>query len=152
MREAGERIRRNALEFYELAMSSFASGENSMAVVCNFALSVELLLKSLDAKLLGSGSPSTGFQDAWTESNLWGHDLLKLFNDMDSTKGQSLATEYETQTGRNLPAELDQCKDYFIKARYAHEPSSGQVYEISMIKNISEGIQSVISAWGGTNA
>jgi len=47
MREAGERIRRNALEFYELAMSSFASGENSMAVVCNFALSVELLLKSL---------------------------------------------------------------------------------------------------------
>lgn len=151
MREPGEIIRRNAVDFYELAMSSYGAGK-PMAVICNLALSVELLLKSLDATLIGSGDPEIGFRDAESKSNIWGHSLSELLDKMDSGKKQRLVQDYKIQTGQDLEALLIKCKDYFVHARYAYESSSGHLYDMSAIKDVSEGIQSVIKAWGGTNA
>ena len=151
-REPSGRIFSNALQFYSLAKPALENSnklqENIMAVICNLALCVELLLKCSDSGVKVSPSQSGGpLGDAEIYSNAWGHDLEKIFNALDPSISRKLEILFKKETTADLKPLLKTCKDYFIHARYAHEPESGHCYEVTSIQNLAEGLIASIKNW-----
>lgn len=142
----------NALQFYSLAKPALEDSnklqENVMAVICNLALCVELLLKCSDSGVKASPvQPGSLIGDAEIYSNTWGHDLEKIFNELDPIVSKKLETLFKKETATDLKPLLKTCKNYFIHARYAHEPNSGHCYEISSIQKLAEGLIASIKDW-----
>lgn len=151
-REPSGRIFSNAIQFYSLAKLALDDNDklqqNTFAVICNLALCVELLLKCSDSGVKVSPSQSGGLIGAAEiYSNGWGHDLEKIFNNLNPNTSKKLEVLFKKETETELRPLLKTCKDYFIHARYAHEPQSGHSYEITSIKNLAEGLISSIKNW-----
>lgn len=151
-KEPSARIFSNALQFYELTKPAYDNPatlqKTLMAVICNFALSIELLLKSCDAGVKKSQhQPGTLLTDAEIYSNSWGHDLEKIFDRFDSEIKSKVEYLYKETTGKDLRPLLSKYKDYFIHARYAHEPKSGHSYDVSGIHDLAEGLIATIRKW-----
>lgn len=151
-KEPSGRIFSNALQFYNLAKPSLDDGDllqkNVMAVVCNLALCVELLLKCTDSGVKKyPPSPDGLISDAEIFSNAWGHDLEKLYNGLDQDIKTKLEKKFHEATGLDLLKNLAECKDYFIHSRYSHEPSSGHPFNISAIQALAEGLKAAIENW-----
>lgn len=155
-KEPSGHIYRNAMEFYNLAAPAFEDNTiliaSPMAIVCNLALCVELLLKCADA---GVNAPphKEGEVLANTEiySNLKGgsHDLVKMFERMDTDIAERLSALYLESIGEDLKASLTKCKDYFVHARYAYELSSAHTYSPSIIKRLADGLNAaLLKGWG----
>ena len=152
IKEPSGRIFSNALQFYNLAKPALDDdailNKTVMAVVCNLALCVELLLKCADAGVKKSLlSPGGLVSDAEIFSNAWGHDLEKVFNALDPDAQSKLENGFNKCTGLNLRQQLAVCKDYFVHARYAHEPKSGHPYNVTAIKDLAEGLKAAIETW-----
>ncbi len=153
-----DRIYRNALEFYYLAKPAFEDNAillaSPNAVVCNLALCVELLLKCSDSRVIvpphKDGDP-LGNADIFT--NLRGHDLAKIFGQMNAGTAAKLCALYQECTGESLKDALTSCKDYFVHARYPYEPDHAHPYTISSIRNLAEGlIEALQKGWGRSQA
>ncbi|MBT0587958.1 hypothetical protein [Alteromonas oceanisediminis] len=110
-----------------------------IAVVCNYALAIELYLKSLDTNVLPKTSE--------IKSNARGHDLEKLFLSLPPSDQTKLADKFYTLEGQELKVLLVTCKDYFVKSRYAHEPQSKIPYQISQIRSLADGIDKSVENW-----
>lgn len=141
------------MQFYEIALPAYEDSallsKTSMSLVCNFALAVELLLKSCDAGVK-KGLQTPGallLTDAEIYSNVWGHDLEKIFDNLDSAIRSKIETLFSQTTGQDLRPLLTKYKDYFIHARYAHEPNSGHSYDISGIKDLAANLIEAIKKW-----
>lgn len=151
-REPSAHIFRNAMQFYEIALpaceDSALLSKTSMSIVCNFALAVELLLKSCDAGVKkGVQTPGAPPLDAEIYSNAWGHDLEKIFDDLDSSIRRKIEILFFQTSGQDLRPLLATYKDYFIHARYAHEPRAGHSYDISGIKDLAANLIEAIKKW-----
>ncbi|MCS0582125.1 hypothetical protein NX784_11030 [Massilia pinisoli] len=155
-KEPSGHIYRHAMQFYKMAAPAFEDNavleECSMAVVCNLALCCELLLKCADAGVdVPSYKKDVLLSNAEVYSNLkgGGHDLKKMFERMDQDIAKRLSSLYCEVTGKDLAADLDKCKDYFVHARYAYELQSTHPYSISDIKNLVDGLnQALWKGWG----
>jgi len=147
-------IYRAAKDFYELGILGFNDGDflakHVMAIVANFALSVELFLKASDAKVTPSLRSKKGpLGPAKIQSNVWGHDLLEVFNDIDKSVANQLESAFEEITNRPLLPLLEKCKDYFVNARYHYEKLGA--YDVTGIKVLAEGIDAaLIKSFGST--
>lgn len=142
-------IYRSAKCFYALALPAFNDdrilSENSMAVIANLALCVELLLKSTDAKVIHANQVKNRLlSNAEIKSNVRGHNLRELFDDLDSSIQACLIQKFEEETHQSLLPLLDKCKDYFVHARYSYESTSQHPYDISAIKLLADGLDSAI--------
>lgn len=142
----------NALQFYELARPTLESPEKlqdqSIAVVCNLALCVELLLKCCDSGVKASPvQPGGLIGDAEIYSNVRGHDFEKIFNNLDPDIANKIATLFSRSAGREIRPLINECKDYFINSRYSYEPNSNPSYNISSIQRLAEGLIDSIKNW-----
>ena len=154
-REPSGHIFRNAVQFFELARPAYDDrdvlNKTCMAVVCNLALSVELLLKSCDAGVkTNNHSPGQPLTDAEIYSNAWGHDLEKIYDSLDASIKTKVTRLFHETTNQDLRPILSKYKDYFIHARYSHEPRSGHSYDVSGIKNLAEDLIVSIKKWHST--
>jgi hypothetical protein len=146
------KIYSSAKQFYNLAKPALDDHEilryNVMAVICNLALCVELLLKSADSKVRkypGIGGAPLGWDEV--SSNAWGHDLGKIFDGLDLKIRGRLESSFGDVTGLDLSKSVRDCKDYFIHARYAYEPASEHSYDVTTIQALAEGLIKVIGDW-----
>lgn len=155
-KEPSAHIYRHAMEFYNLAAPAFENNAvliaSPMAVTCNLALCVELLLKCADAGVdVPPHKEGELLANAYPYSNLkgGGHDLKKMFERMDPVIAGKLTALYLEVTGEDLAASLTKCKDYFVHARYAYEPGSAHTYSPSAIKNLADGLSAALmKGWG----
>jgi len=142
----------SALEFYALAKPALENPEKlqeqSMAVVCNLALCVELLLKCSDFGVKTSPvQPGGLIGDAEIYSKVYGHDLEKIFKNIDPSIAQKLEILFKKSVGRDLKPLLSECKDYFVNARYSYESNSRSSYKIGSIQILAEGLIESINCW-----
>lgn len=118
-------------------------------VVVNYALSVELALKStvgfVDVK-----APTTDglVLAARTQSDAWGHKLhSEVFADLPSTIRADLEVEFKALTQQDLQPLLVKCNDYFVGARYAHEYIGGS-YDLSGLQTLARGVLKATKNFG----
>lgn len=155
-KEPSAHIYRHAMEFYNLAAPAFENNAvlaaSPMAVTCNLALCVELLLKCADAGVdVPPHKEDELLANAYVYSNLkgGGHDLKRMFDRMDADIADKLTALYLDVTGDDLPSALTKCKDYFIHARYAYERESAHSYSPSEIKKLADGLSAALmKGWG----
>lgn len=155
-KEPSGHIYRHAMEFYNLAAPAFDNNAvlvaSPMAVTCNLALCVELLLKCADAGVkVSAHNEGELLANAEIYSNLkgGGHNLKKMFERMDQAIADKLIALYLDVTGEDLTAALTKCKDYFVHARYAYEPNSMHHYSPTDIKKLADGLNAALwKGWG----
>ena len=151
-KEPSHHIFASALQFYALAKPALDDDiklqENVMAVVCNLALCIELLLKCSDSGVKTfPAQPGGLIGDAEIYSNVRGHDLEKIFSNLDTGITNKLEMLFKNATGKELKPLLARCKDYFVHARYSYEPQSGHCYHVSEIQELAEGLITSIHNW-----
>ncbi len=151
-KEPSHHIFASALQFYALAKPALDDDiklqENVMAVVCNLALCIELLLKCSDSGV--KAFPALAGEligDAEIYSNVRGHNLEKIFSNLDADIANRLEVLFKSATGKDIKPLLAQCKDYFVHARYSYEPQSGHCYYVSEIQELAEGLITSIRNW-----
>lgn len=148
------RIYQAAKSFYEVAKPAFDDDQflikNICAVIANLALSVELLLKSADAKVTTSPhQENRPLSPASIGSNVRGHNLELLLDNMDQDIATQLQHHFHHATGQELRPLLLKCKDYFIHARYSYEESSQHFFDVSAVRTLAEGLDAaLIKGWG----
>lgn len=149
-------IYRAAKDFHKLATLGIGSEDflsrHALAVVANYALSVELFLKASDAKVTSSKKQSNGLPTpAKIGSNAWGHDLSDVFKRLDSDVAKLIQTTFEEVIGTQLVPLLEKCNDYFVDARYHYE--TPRAYDISAVRLLADGFNTaLLKAFGPTNA
>jgi hypothetical protein len=143
-----------ALGHYNLAAPAYYDDalliSANMAVVANMAFCVELLLKCSDSKVTQSERhPDGPIAPATIGSNAWGHDLIVVFDKLDTTVSSHLAELFEQETGQPIRPLLLKCKDYFQSARY-YFSSKQPSYDVSGIKLLADGlIMALHKGYGG---
>jgi len=151
MGEPSNHIFINAKQYLNLARYCHDDGnldDVSIAAVSNYAFSVELMLKCLDTTTIPSLSVNNGvLSQAYTESNSWGHDLRKIFDNLPDEARAKLASKYKSVLGQEITLLLDKCKDYFVLSRYYHDPKSQISYDISGVRKLAEGIEFSLATW-----
>lgn len=146
----------NARGFYEIAALAYGTPAilelSSMAIVANFAMCVELLLKCSDAgiqvppytkgELLSNAYPHTNIR-------IRGHALDEMFDKIKSATRERLEELYQQETTHDLRTDLIKCKDYFQHARYAYERGHAHSYDIGAIKRLADGLSAaLLRDWG----
>ena len=139
---------RAAKDFAGLASLGYNDGnflpKHVMAIVANYALAAELLLKASDAKVIQSSRGRDGpLSQAKIGSNAWGHKLSDVFDNLNPEVAKSLQTAFEEITSQPLVPLLEKCKDYFVNARYYYE-SGGSMYDVSGIKLLADGLDAAM--------
>lgn len=148
------RIYRAAKSFYEVARPAFDEDrllvENIMAVIANLAISVELFLKAADAKVNTSPShENEPLNPASIGSNVRGHNLEQLLDNMDRGVASQLQLHFLGETGQELRPLLHKCKNYFIHARYFYEADSQHSFDLSAVRALAEGLDAALmKGWG----
>lgn len=147
-------IYRAAMGHYNLAAPAYKDDEllNSavMAVVANMAFCVELLLKCSDSYVKkGSSVPGVVIAPATIGSNAWGHDLVKVFDSLNSNVSTDLAVLFEQEMGKPIHPLLEKCRGYFEAARYSFS-SKIMSYDVSAVKELADGlIKTLHKGYGG---
>lgn len=141
----------NAKQFLKLADFFYDEGllsEASIAVATNYAFSIELMLKCLETTIIPSASVDGGvLSEAIIKTNIRGHDLKKIFDDLSEDKAKKLANKFKIISGKEIEPLLCKCKDYFEIGRYFHDPESKIVYDISAVRCLAKGIEESIENW-----
>lgn len=142
-RQSGH-IYRCALGHYKLAEPAYHDNallESAvMAVVANMAFCVELLLKCSDSYVEKGERQADGpIPPAKIGSNVWGHDLLDLFDKLDPTVSSRLEALFEEETGRSIRPLLLRFRDYFASTRYSFS-SKIDVIDVAGIKLLADGL------------
>lgn len=142
-------IYESAKSYYALAEPAFHDNSilapNVMAVVSNLALCVELLLKACDSKVTKSSQGADGLLgNAEISSNVWGHDLVQLFDKLDPEVQAVLESLFEEDRHQPLRPLLEKCKDYFTHARYFYEAKHAHTFSPSDIRTLAQGIEAAM--------
>ena len=114
-----------AIQFHSFAKQALEEPDklqaNVMAVVCNLALCVEFLLKCCDSDVKNSPSQPVGpLGNAEIYSNVWGHNLEKIFSTLDPKIAIKLDTLFKEATGIELKPLIEECKNYFIHGTHTN--------------------------------
>jgi hypothetical protein len=110
------------------------------AVVANMAFCVELLLKCSDSYVKKGESVAGGvIPQAEIGSNVWGHDLVKVFEGLNSDVSSRLASLFEEEAGKPIHPLLTKCRGYFESARYAYSGKT-PAWDVSAIKALADGL------------
>ena len=147
-------IYRAAMGHYNLAAPAYNDNallESSvMAVVANMAFCVELLLKCSDSYVKkGPSVPDGLISPAEIGSNVWGHDLLSVFEKLNADVRTRLEMLFEQEMGKPIRPLLTKCRGYFEAARYSYN-SAIRSYDVSAIKDLADGlIMALHKGYGG---
>lgn len=117
-------------------------------IIVNYALSVELALKSTVGKVDFQPPTADGLVlAAKTKSDVRGHDLSKIFINLPADVKSSLENEFQIFTGEDIHQCLTKCRDYFVKARYPYEEISG-AYDIGKLRTLAHGVLHSVKEFG----
>lgn len=148
------RIYRAAMGHYNLAAPAYSDGAllNSavMAAVANMSFCVELLLKCSDSYVKkGPSLPGGVIAPATIRSNAWGHDLVKVFDALNSNVKTDLAALFEQEMGKPIRPLLEKCRGYFEAARYSFS-SNIMSYDVTAVKDLADGLITALhKGYGG---
>ena len=137
----------NAEQFCNAAETLFNDDPNDdpskyvYPIIVNYALSVELALKSTVGVVEVKPPTKDGLiSAAKTEADAWGHKLAKdVFAGLPSPIQVDLEAEFKVDTRENLQPLLNRCDNYFVIARYAHEKIGGS-YDLSGLRTLAQGV------------
>lgn len=132
-----------AEQFCNAAESLFQSEDPNRLVypiVVNYALSVELALKSTVGAVEVKPPTKDGLiLAAKTASDAWGHKLdSEVFANLPGPIRAELETEFKAATSEELLPLLKKCNDYFVHARYPYEQRGGS-YDLSGLRTLALG-------------
>lgn len=133
----------NAEQFCNAAEKLFSDDPNKYVypIIVNYALSVELALKSTVGVVDVKPPTKDGLISATkTEADVWGHKLAnEVFANLPSPIQVDLEAEFKAHTKENLQLLLNRCDNYFVIARYAHEQIGGS-YDLSGLRTLARGV------------
>lgn len=119
-----------------------------MAVISNYAFSIELMLKALDTDIVQPLSQShTIWSPAHIETNRRGHDFKKIYDELPPDVKVRLSSKYQSITGEDVVPLLVEFKDYFVLSRYFHDTKSKIIYYPSKLRALAEGLEKVLNNW-----
>jgi len=151
VRETSGRIFNHARGYLRLAkffQDEYPGNPNdcAIAVITNYALSVELMLKSLDATVtLSTVSPDGLLSSAEIRSSLTGHLLHdELFKNLRKETQTSLEKKFRDESGGELSELLKECQKYFVDTRYYYEPEKLQSLGYSTITQLALTLEKII--------
>ncbi len=127
MRGFGNHIFLSAKQYLNLALLAEEHGrleDTSMAVVTNYAFSVELMLKSLDVATDTpevNTSPNLLARDAKMVNLVTGHDLSKIYNELPEDTRNTLSRGFTQITSLKISDQLVKFKDVYMLSRYSHD-------------------------------
>lgn len=117
-------------------------------IIVNYALSIELALKSTVGKVDVQPLTVDGLVlAAKTESDVRGHDLFQIFTNLPADVQASLENEFKIFTGEDIQSYLTKCRDYFVKARYPYEEISG-AYDVGLLRTLAHGVLHSVREYG----
>lgn len=139
-----------AEQFHKAAETSFGSPHFTTMVypiIVNYALSVELAMKSTVGKTTIFPITNGLVPASATESEAWGHNLDAVFNALPADVQIGVAAEFKLWTGDECAPLLLLCADYFVQGRYAYELKGGS-WHLSELRHLSAGMLAATRNFG----
>lgn len=122
-------------------------------IIVSYALACELALKACEGTTASSQVPRGALlPTAEINSTIWGHKLSELFKKLASNTQQELSSAFSLHSGAQIVPLLEECEDYFIKARYAWENDNKCVFQLSGVRKLSSGLIAAVPSLGRGNA
>lgn len=151
MSEPNNHIFISAQQYLNIARIAEEQGQLrsvSIAVISNYAFSVELMLKALGATVLPSLNVQGGtLSQAEIQTNIRSHNLLSVFQSLPPSVKSRLKEKFRRAEGVEIEPLLSTCHDYFVLSRYFHEPESKIPYRLSDVRTLAEGVEGALSEW-----
>lgn len=105
------------------------------AFASNCAFSIEQYLKSLCSKEYKNKTHKEGTLLSQSEigSDAWGHNLYKIFLNIEVKTQNFLMERYEELSNRSLKKDLKKYSNYFVSNRYPYEIANRKCVDLSGI-------------------
>lgn len=167
-KEPSGHIYMHAQQFFRLAEHAFNDvyllSTAPYAITANYAFCVEILLKACDPKLeyLSPAPEDDTEADLRHEpaddearlvraaiycSNISGHDLVKIFEKLDQKTATKVSQLFEEQTGEQILPLLEECRRYFIQARYPYDKGNRIGFDITKVRLLATGLMGGLPNW-----
>lgn len=139
------RIWMAAQQFYDVATQIWDNNEPAIddytyPIIVNFAFACELAMKASEATAVYPLTLQGGILPASkTESQVHGHKLKTILSKLHESTQTAIKANFERTTSRELMPLLEKCDDYFAKARYGYEKTTG-FYRLSDVRELAKGL------------
>lgn len=147
----------HAQQFFRIAEHAFEEdyfiGAAPYAITANYAFCVEILLKACDPRLeYLSPEPEDDANPGLVRaaiycSNISGHDLVKIFKELDQEMSAKVNRLFMEQTGEELLPLLEGCRHYFIQARYPYDKGNRISFDLGKVRLLASGLMNGLLNW-----